>query len=91
MEFDKILVSVADSQVDSPMLFAVDGYQLITMPMMTNEANEQAKKDSEARQAEKPIVVAEAEKIAEQAESVAQVEAEVKPKRSRKRDKVAVA
>jgi len=29
----------------SPMLFATDGYQLVTMPMMTNEAGEQAKRD----------------------------------------------
>jgi len=31
----------------SPMLFTVNGYQLVVMPMMTNEASGQAKKDSE--------------------------------------------
>lgn len=41
----------------SPTLFTVDGYQLVVMPMLTNEANEQAKKDREAKAepvAEKP-------------------------------------
>jgi DNA polymerase-3 subunit beta len=36
----------------SPMLFTVNGYQLVVMPMLTNEANEQAKKAREAKQAE---------------------------------------
>jgi len=39
----------------SPMLFSVDGYQLVTMPMLTDEANAQAKADREAKaKAEKP-------------------------------------
>jgi len=36
----------------SPMLFSQNGYQVVIMPMLTNEANEQAKKDREAKQAE---------------------------------------
>ena len=75
----------------SPTLFAVDGYQLVVMPMVTDKAKAQTKADNEAKaeattteQAEPEV----AEPIAE-AEVVAEVEA--KPKRSRKRDKVAVA
>jgi len=51
----------------SPMLFTVDGYQLVVMPMLTDEANEQAKKDrvAKAEQAEptepEPVAVAVAE------------------------------
>ncbi len=33
----------------SPILFAVDGYQVVVMPMLTNEANEQADKDRQAK------------------------------------------
>ena len=33
----------------SPMLFSSNGYQLVVMPMLTNEANEQAKADREAK------------------------------------------
>ena len=66
----------------SPVLFAVDGYQLVVMPMLTTEAK-QAEPEAEAEDTE-----------AEQAEAVAEAEAVVKaekPKRSRKREKVAVA
>ena len=78
----------------SPTLFTADGYQLVVMPMMTNETNEQAKRDREAKQAEQAKAEAvtptepqaEAEPIADEV-----TEAEAKPKRSRKRDKVAVA
>jgi hypothetical protein len=38
----------------SPTLFTVNGYQLVVMPMLTNEANEQAKREREAKQAETP-------------------------------------
>ena len=79
----------------SPMLFTADGYQLVVMPMMTNEASEQAKADREAKQAE---AVTQAEVVAEahEAESTTEAEGEAepeaeKPKRSRKREKVAVA
>jgi len=33
----------------SPMLFSADGYQMVVMPMLTNEANEQAKRDVKAK------------------------------------------
>ena len=62
----------------SPMLFSSNGYQLVVMPMLTTEA----------KQAEP-----EAETVEPEVE-VTEPEAEPKPKkakRSRKRDKVAVA
>jgi len=62
----------------SPMLFSQNGYQLVVMPMLTTEANEQAKKDREAKA--EPTEPQPTEPVAEH-----------KPKRSRKRDKVAVA
>jgi len=72
------------TNASSPTLFAVDGYQLVVMPMVTDKANEQAKADREAK--------AKAEPVAEQAEpEVTEPVAENKPKRSRKSDKVAVA
>jgi DNA polymerase-3 subunit beta len=50
----------------SPMLFTVDGYQLVVMPMLTDRANEQAKADreakGEAKQAEPATTEPEAEK-----------------------------
>ena len=33
----------------SPTLFTANGYQLVVMPMLTNEANNQAKADREAK------------------------------------------
>jgi DNA polymerase-3 subunit beta len=39
----------------SPMLFTVNGYQLVVMPMMTDKANEQAKADREAKAEAKPV------------------------------------
>jgi DNA polymerase-3 subunit beta len=59
----------------SPMLFTVNGYQLVVMPMLTNEANEQAKADREAKAKAEPV----AEPVAEQAEPV-------KAKRSRAKE-----
>jgi len=44
----------------SPMLFSQNGYQVVVMPMMTDEATKQAKKDKEAK-AEKPTEQGEAE------------------------------
>jgi DNA polymerase-3 subunit beta len=38
----------------SPMLFTVNGYKLVVMPMLTTEASEQAKKDREAKAEAKP-------------------------------------
>ncbi len=43
----------------SPMLFSANGYQLVVMPMLTNEANEQAKKDREAKAEPEPTEPAE--------------------------------
>ena len=74
----------------SPTLFAVDGYQLVVMPMVTDKANEQAKADREAKAQAEPVAEPVAEAVTD-AEAVAEAEAEAKPKRNRKRDKVAVA
>jgi len=38
----------------SPMLFSQNGYQLIVMPMMTNEANEQQKAEAKAKAEPQP-------------------------------------
>jgi hypothetical protein len=83
----------------SPMLFTVDGYQLVVMPMMTNEASESQKRDREQAQAEATTTeqaepAPEATEVTEpeaEAEAVTEAEAKPKGKRSRKRDKVAVA
>ena len=79
----------------SPTLFTTDGYQLVVMPMATNEANEQAKRDREQAKAEAVTPTepqAEAEPIADE---VTEGEAEPvadKPKRKRKaKEPVAVA
>jgi len=61
------------SNAYSPTLFSANGYQLVVMPMLTDFANEQAKKDREAK--------------AEQAEPTEPV-AEKKTKRNRKRQAV---
>jgi len=71
----------------SPMLFTSNGYKLVVMPMLTTEANKQAKKDREAKAeqapTDEPTESAEADPVAEQAKA--------KPKRSRKREPVTVA
>jgi len=61
----------------SPMLFTANGYQLVVMPMMTNEASEQSKRDTEAK--------GEAT-TTEQAEPTAEVETEpvAEPKKARR-------
>ncbi|MFC1902503.1 hypothetical protein ACFLX4_00325 [Chloroflexota bacterium] len=67
----------------SPVLFAVDGYQLVVMPMLTADSQ---KPEAETETAE--------DTEAEQAETVAEAEAVIKaekPKRSRKKEPVAVA
>jgi len=71
----------------SPMLFTADGYQLVVMPMMTNETSEAMKRDKAEAE---PTTTEQAEPSGE-AEGEAEAEPEPKPKRSRKRDKVAVA
>jgi len=57
----------------SPMLFNQNGYQAVVMPMLTNEANEQVRRDREAKQAEPTPSPSEgeavAEPVAEQAET----------------------
>jgi len=63
----------------SPMLFTVDGYQLVVMPLMSNYAGEQAKKDSEAKAKE----TEQAETADEIAEPVAD-----KPKKAKRSHKV---
>ena len=39
----------------SPMLFTVNGYQLVVMPMLTTEATEQMRRDNEARAKAEPV------------------------------------
>ncbi len=79
----------------SPVLFTTDGYQLVVMPMMSDEANKQAQADREARLKSQAEAQAEPEPEAEKAEAVAEAEAVVKadkPKRTRKaKEPVAVA
>ena len=53
----------------SPMLFTVDGYQLVVMPMLTTEASEQARKDREAK-AEQGEATKPAEPVAEKPKKV---------------------
>jgi hypothetical protein len=76
----------------SSMLFANDGYQVVVMPLMTPKANEAMERDRQAKdQAEAPAETeapAEAEVIAKAEEIVTKAK---KPKRSRKREPVAVA
>jgi hypothetical protein len=74
------MVDLKLSDGRSPVLFQVDGYLLVTMPMLTNAEKPKAE-PAPAEEAEKAQAVAEAEAV---------VKAE-KPKRSRKREKVAVA
>jgi DNA polymerase-3 subunit beta len=71
----------------SPMLFTIEGYQVVIMPMMSSKAKEQQEQDGQAR------ATAEPEGEAEREPTEAELEAEAKPKRkrSRKREKVAVA
>jgi len=64
----------------SPVLFTVDGYQLVVMPMLTGEAKAGDKAEAKPEDTEEAEAVAEAEAV---------VKAE-KPKRSRKKEKVAV-
>jgi len=76
----------------SPVLFAVDGYQLVVMPMLTADSQKQEPQaeNTEAETEAEPEPEAEAEKTEAVAEAEAVVKAE-KPKRSRKKEPVAVA
>ncbi len=64
----------------SPMLFTTNGYQLVVMPMLTSESNEQMKRDREAKEkAEakaKPTEQTETATPTEPAEAIASEEAE---------------
>jgi hypothetical protein len=88
----------------SPVLFVVDGYQLVVMPMLTGEAKAGDKAEAEAKPEEAEADTAEGSENtegeqaeveeAEKAQAVAEAEAVVKaekPKRNRKKEKVAVA
>jgi len=91
----------------SPMLFTVDGYQLVVMPMLTQKANEQAKEDRQAKAEQptepaEPMSWAEAEKVAkarslakqaepETTEPVAEAEGEAEAKPKRSRKRDKVA
>jgi len=81
----------------SPVLFTVDGYQLVVMPMLTGEAKAEAEAKPEEAEATEPEPEADTEPVtedSEEAEAVAEAEAITKaekPKRSRKKEKVAVA
>jgi len=81
----------------SPVLFAVEGYQLVVMPMLTADSKPKAEaeaKPEDTEQAE-PEPEAEAEPVAEQDEATEPATepetTERKPKRSRKKEPVAVA
>jgi DNA polymerase-3 subunit beta len=63
----------------SPMLFTVDGYQLVVMPMLTPEAQAEAKAKAKAK-AEKPTEPAESQP--EATEPVAD-KPKAKPKRAK--------
>jgi len=65
----------------SPMLFCADGYQLVVMPILSDEANEQATADRKVKQADREAK-AKAEQAEPEAEAVAEPVAD-KPKRSR--------
>jgi len=65
----------------SPMLFTVDGYQLVVMPLMSDKANEQAKAEREAK--------AQAEQAEKPTEPVAEKPTKPKAKRSRAKQPVA--
>ncbi len=45
----------------SPMLFSSNGYQLVVMPMMSTEADKQAKADREAKAQAEPQPTEQAE------------------------------
>jgi len=75
----------------SPMLFSTDGYQLVVMPMLTNEATEQMKRDNEAKAKAETPTEPETEPVAEPAtEPATEPEAEpAKARRSRAKVKTA--
>jgi len=77
----------------SPVLFTVDGYQLVVMPMLTGDSKpkpEEAEATESEPEADTEPVTEDTEEAQGEAEAEAVVKAE-KPKRSRKKEKVAVA
>jgi len=87
------MVDFSLSKAYSPMMFASDGFRVVVMPVMSHKATEQQKADSEAKAEQPEAEPTAAELEAIEAEAIADVidEAEAKPKRSRKREPVAVA
>jgi DNA polymerase-3 subunit beta len=86
----KALAGMVELKVNtpqSPMLFSIDGYRIVVMPVAIGIAQKPAEAKTEGV-AEQAQAVAEAEEIVE-AEAVA--ETEDKPKRKRKKEPVAVA
>jgi len=82
------LVDLKVTDGKSPILFTVDGYQLVVMPMLTADSKteaEQAEPEAEAEQAE-PV----AEPTTTEPEAEAEPVAEKTTKRNRKKQKVAV-
>ena len=75
----------------SPMLFTADGCRVVVMPMMSSKAEEQAKQDKEAREAQGPAEPSGEAETQAVAEAEAVIKGKGKPKRSRKREPVAVA
>ena len=69
----------------SPMLFTANGYQLVVMPMLTTDAEQQAKKDRETKAEQEPEATEQAE--AEITEPKAEVKTEptetAKPKKAK--------
>ncbi|MFC1982639.1 hypothetical protein ACFLV5_02490 [Chloroflexota bacterium] len=89
------MVDFAMTDGKSPVLFTTDDYQLVVMPMLTVESKPKVEAEAEPEDTEpEPEVtepIAEAEAEPEDTEAVDTEVAERKPKRSRKREKVAVA
>ena len=78
----------------SPALFEKEGYQLVVMPMLTSEkeAVTEAEAEAETEAEAEAVTEAEAEAVTEaEAEAVTEAETEAKPRRSRKKEPVAVA
>ena len=71
----------------SPTLFTANGYQLVVMPMMTNEASEAQRRDYKAKQAE-PVSEPIAEPTEPEAEQAKPVAEKPKAKRSRAKQPV---
>jgi len=81
----------------SPVLFTTDGYQLVVMPMLTGESKPKAEAEAKSEDTEATEPEVEAEAVTDEPEATEpEPEAEAvtekpKRKRSRKREKVAVA